>query len=218
MEIFGIQFELLHLLGAFAVPALLYIALIHKLPFKGDFVIKSMPILLLAVASWAFVPGFEGKLLAVGFLLSAGGDISLSFQGDKFFILGLGFFLVAHIIYMVTFSQNYAYDMDQIPMMAAIVVFAGGMVFQLYPRLGEMRIPVLIYISVILGMGIFAAMWQGPNPQLLFIGALVFMLSDAMISVDKFIKPISWSKYFIMATYYGGQFMIFAAFLPSMSA
>lgn len=214
MEILTLKFSHLGLLGVFCVPALIYIGLIHKLPFPGDFAIKALPILFLAVASWLLIPGLEGKLLAVGFLLSSGGDISLSFQGDKFFIIGLGFFLLAHVVYVITFAQNYAFSSSQLPLLLLVGAFAVTMAVVLSPKLGEMRLPVFIYISVILGMGLFAVMWQGPKPVLLLVGAVIFMLSDSMIAVDKFLMPISWSKYFIMATYYAGQFMIFSAFLP----
>lgn len=214
MEILLLKINLNSILLAFAIPAILYIALIHKLPFTGDFAIKAFPILLLAVASWLFIPGLEGKLLAVGFVLSSGGDVSLSFEGDKFFILGLGCFLLAHIVYIVTFAQNYAFSPGQLPILIAFAVFAIGMAIVLYPKLGDMRLPVFIYISVILGMGLFATMWKGPAPTLLLIGALIFMLSDSMIAIDRFLKPLSWSKYFIMTTYYAGQFLIFTAFLP----
>lgn len=209
---------ILPFLIAFGVASLAYLALIHRLPFKGDFIIKAIPVISLAIAAWIYIPGLPGKLLFAGLLLSAGGDISLSFEGEKFFLMGLGFFLVAHIVYIVTFAQDMTYSPGKLPILIALSVFAIGMAVVLYPKLGEMRIPVFVYISVILAMGITAALWQGPNPNLLLIGAIVFMLSDSMIAVDRFLVEISWSKYFIMATYYGAQIMIWASFfkpLPS---
>lgn len=197
----------------FAVPALIYLAMIHRLPFKGDFIIKALPVLTLAVASLMYIPGLPGQLLFAGLLLSAGGDISLSFNGEKFFLMGLGFFLVAHVVYIVDFSYDIAYTEDKLIILIVLAVFAVGMAALLYPKLGEMRIPVFVYISVILAMGVTAALWQGPNPNLLLVGAIIFMLSDSMIAIDRFLVDVSWSKYFIMTTYYVAQFLIWMSFI-----
>lgn len=188
--------------------AILYILTIHKLPYKGDFALKSLPIFIMAGFAFALVPGTAGQLLGFGLVLSAGGDISLSFKGEKFFLMGLSFFLLAHVLYVASFSMDYSYRPDSLPWMVLMGVFGLGMGIVLVPRLGKMLLPVMVYMSVILVMGIFAAMWNGPNPLLLVIGAFIFMLSDAMIAIDRFVKPISWSRYFIMTTYYVGQGMI----------
>ncbi len=203
---------ILPFLIVFAVAALVHLAFIHRLPYKGDFIIKAIPVITLAIASWIYIPGIPGKLLFAGLLLSAGGDISLSFQGEKFFLMGLGFFLVAHIVYIVAFSRDMAYTPGKLPILILMSAFAIVMAVILYPKLGEMRIPVFVYIAVILAMVATASLWQGPNPTLLLIGAIAFMLSDSMIAVDRFLVEISWSRYFIMVTYYGAQFMIWASF------
>ncbi len=214
MEMLSLKFGSGGLLLAFWLPALAYIAVIHLLPFPGDFALKSLPILFLAATAWFTIPGVTGKLMAIGFLLSAGGDISLSFEGDKFFIMGLSFFLLAHIMYVVVFARDFSFSPNKLPVMILLAIFAVGMAVRLYSGLGEMRLPVFIYITAILAMGLTAANWQGERPWWLLAGAIIFMLSDSMIAINKFLVPISWSKYFIMATYYAGQFLIFSAFLP----
>lgn len=200
----------------FAVPALIYLALIHRLPFKGDFVIKALPVLTLAVASLMYIPGPPGYFLFAGLVLSAGGDISLSFKGEKFFLMGLGFFLVAHVVYVINFAEYAEYSSDKLIILIVLAVFAVGMAVLLYPKLGEMKIPVFVYISVILAMGVSAALSHPPKPNLLLIGAIVFMLSDSMIAIDRFLVNVSWSKYFIMITYYAAQFMIWMSFVEPM--
>lgn len=200
----------------FALAGLAYLAVIHRLPFKGDFVLKSIPAFCLAAMAWIYVPGLTGKLLFAGFIFSAGGDISLSFaqKSEKFFLMGLGSFLVAHVLYVIAFAQNAQYSSEKLPLIALWVVFAIAMAVVLYPKLGEMRIPVFAYVAVILAMVIVATLWQGARPTLLVAGAVLFMLSDSMIAINKFLKPISWAQYFIMVTYYGGQFLICRAFMP----
>ena len=201
---------------AFAVFGVAYLALIHKLPFMGDFAVKSIPVLCLAMMALLFVPGVTGKLLFAGFIFSAGGDITLNFthKGEQFFLMGLGSFLVAHVLYVIAFARDFEFSMGNLPLMIVWTVFAVAMAVVLFPKLGEMRIPVFVYIAVILTMVVMATGWQGDRPWLLLAGAVLFMLSDSMIAVDKFLTPISWSRYFIMATYYAGQFMICRAFVP----
>jgi uncharacterized membrane protein YhhN len=201
----------------FGVFGLAYLALIHKLPFDGDFVIKAVPVTCLAIMAWLFVPGTTGKLLFAGFVFCVGGDIALSFthRGEQFFLMGLGSFLIGHVLYVLAFTRDFEFSNSSLPLMLLWVAFAVTMAVILFPKLGEMRLPVLIYIAVILSMVVTATGWQGPYPLFLVAGAVLFMLSDSMIAVNKFLTPISWSKYFIMATYYGGQYLICRAFLVS---
>ncbi len=199
----------------YAIPAVVYIASIHLLPYRGDFVLKAIPVLLLAVVAWKYIPARAGSLLTLAFLLSACGDISLSFAGEAYFLAGLSFFLLAHILYIITFAQNYQFKSAQWPILLAIVVFSLSMASILYPKLGAMRLPVFVYILAIVSMGLFAAMWQGQKRHILLAGAIIFMLSDSMIAINRFLLPLDWSKYFIMCTYYTGQLLICAAFLPN---
>ncbi len=201
------------LTSLFFVSAFAYVTLLHKTPFKGDFILKSLPVICLAILSLMFVPDVVGILLCIGFLFSAGGDTSLSFSGEKFFLGGLGSFLIAHIFYSIAFAQNISFTTESLPWIALWLALSIFMLFILFPKLGDMKIPVIVYIAVIFTMLVFATLWQGVHPQLLLLGAVLFALSDAMISIDKFLKPIAWSKYFIMTTYYAGQFLIYRAFI-----
>ena len=63
----------------FTAFGLAYIALIHRLPYKVDFVLKAIPMICLANITIQYVPGTVGLLLFFGFLFSAVGDISLCF-------------------------------------------------------------------------------------------------------------------------------------------
>jgi uncharacterized membrane protein YhhN len=41
-----------------------------------------------------------------------------------------------------------------------------------------------------------------------FVGALLFMLSDCLIAINKFMMPIGHAELCIMSTYMAGQFLI----------
>lgn len=195
----------------FGAGALGYLAFIHKLPFKGDFALKAVPALTLAVISAMYVPGLPGILLCAGFVLSAMGDISLSFEGEKFFLGGLVSFLLAHVVYIVTFSQDSAWAMDKAWLLGVLAVFGVVMVVVLTPYLGKMKVPVYVYVSVILTMDTMAVLRGGPAQWLLIAGALTFTVSDTFLALDRFRKPIPGAKYWVMSTYYAGQAMICAA-------
>lgn len=196
----------------FCASAVAYLALIHKLPFKGDFAVKALPALTLAAASALLIPGIHGKLLCAGFILSAMGDISLTFEGEKFFIGGLVSFLLAHVVYIFTFANGSVWSMDKAWLLGILAVFGVVMVVLLNPHLGKMKLPVYVYISVILTMDTMAVLRGGDN-WLLIAGALTFTVSDTILALDKFRKKIPGDKYYVMTTYYAGQAMICLAFL-----
>jgi uncharacterized membrane protein YhhN len=205
------------LLVLFGIGAVAYLAVIHKLPFKGDFALKAVPALSLAAISLFFIPGTIGILLCLGFVFSAFGDISLSFEGEKFFLGGLVSFLLAHVIYIVTFAQNSAWSLDKGWLLGILAVFGVVMVVVLTPRLGPMKVPVYVYISVILTMDTMAVLRGGPHQWILIAGALTFTVSDTFLALDKFRKPIAGAKYWVMSTYYAGQALICIAYLCALS-
>lgn len=197
----------------FGISSLTYLALIHKLPFKGDFVLKAIPALTLAVAAFLLIPGPHGKLLALGFVLSALGDISLSFKGEKFFLGGLVSFLLAHVVYIITFSIGSEMTLANWWLFGVLGAFGIAMVLVLTPHLGKMKIPVYVYISVILTMDIMATLRGGPAYWTLIAGALTFTVSDTILALDRFRKPIKNGRFYVMTTYYAGQALICLAFM-----
>lgn len=192
----------------FPLSGLLYIALLHKRPYKGDFAIKALPALCLAALSLIFIQDYHGYLLCAGFVLSAMGDVSLSFEGEKYFIGGLVSFLLAHVTYIITFATGTILIPDAWWLLALIGVFGIAMVVVLTPHLGEMKIPVYVYISVILTMDVMAVL-HGSEAFVLIAGALTFTVSDTILALNKFRKPIPAAEYLIMSTYYIGQALIF---------
>jgi alkenylglycerophosphocholine hydrolase len=199
----------------FLVAALLHIGSAHKLPYTADWALKALPVLCLAALAALYIPGTVGLLLCIGFVLSAGGDISLSFKTELNFLVGLSFFLLAHIAYTVAFAQAQPFVYDKWWVAALIVVFAVTMAVLLFPKLGAMRLPVLGYLFVILCMGVLATLHPGPQAWLLIAGASLFMLSDSLIAVNKFLAPFPNAHHYIMVTYYAGQYLICRSFLAA---
>ena len=93
------------------------------------------------------------------------------------------------------------------------MVLAGtGLVTILYPHLGAFKIPVLLYALVLTVMVLQALFRYGhtntPSFWFVFLGALLFMVSDSLIAVNKFLSPFGLAGLSITATYILAQFLI----------
>lgn len=140
------------------------------------------------------------------------GDIFLMFDNDDFFLLGLGSFLIMQLLYTYTFLQDRISDMRRI-FFKSIPVFTLTILILsfLWSGLGEFKNPVIFYAIAISCMVISALIrktsvnWYLP----VVIGVLLFLISDALIGVTKFTNMQDHIvKYFTMATYMIGQYLI----------
>ena len=98
-----------------------------------------------------------------------------------------------------------------------LIVYGIGMFYGLKDGLGEMLIPVLIYMLVILTMAI-TAFWRNNSVGkwsyvLVFFGALFFMMSDSLLAINKFHTTLPLSNVSIMLTYALAQFFIVSGIL-----
>lgn len=151
-------------------------------------------------------------LLALGF--SVLGDILLMFvdQSPHFFTVGLVAFLLAHIMYILVFLKHRNKQKPVFGFVILLLVYASGLFYLLKDGLGEMLIPVIVYMIVILSMATTAFMRKGivkhMSYNLVFIGAIFFMISDSILALNKFYQPIPFSNISIMLTYALAQFLI----------
>lgn len=191
------------LLILFALTAAAYLILLPRTPFKGDFVLKAFPIWCLAGYAALNGEGAAATLTVIGLLFSSGGDIALAWDRKKYFVVGLSLFLVAHLFYLAAFSRGI--ETFSVNIWAGLVlVFSLVLGSWLFPALGKLRGPVLLYMVVITAMGFAAAIHPSAFPYLI-PGAFLFILSDSLIAIDKFRRPIPYAHHLIMLTYYLGQ-------------
>jgi alkenylglycerophosphocholine hydrolase len=187
--------------------ACLFVATLNFRPYPGDFIIKAVPVFSLAMLAFFKIPGIRGKLLGVGFLFSDLGDILLELNRSEYFVFGLAAFLIAHVFYTSVFIRKPI--IKQKPSIIALIIIIYGVVLGsiLIPNLGSMMIPVVAYLFVILFMGISASIGAN-NHFFIIIGACLFILSDSIIAVNKFLTPVPFSSFWIMTIYYSAQFFI----------
>jgi uncharacterized membrane protein YhhN len=199
----------LYIFGAFSV---LFIGLLPLEPYTGNFVIKAIPALSLAVLAFIAVSGSRGKLLFTALLFCAAADIALELAGGQYFVAGLGLFLVAHIFFIIAFSRDFKFQKSKIPVIVLLVVYSIMMAFVMTPSLKEMAIPVYVYMTALTLVGIFASLRAARNDFTLY-GAISFIISDSIIAIDKFMIPVPAADYIIMITYDLALFLIVFGFL-----
>ena len=199
----------LYIFAAFAV---LFIVLLPFEPYPGDFVIKAIPATSLAILAFFAVFGSRGKLLFISLLFCAAADIALELAAGKYFVAGLGLFLIAHIFFIITFSRDFKFQKTKVPVIVLLVVYSVMMAFILTPSLKEMAIPVYVYMTALTLVGVFASLRAAKNDFTLY-GAIAFIVSDSVLAVNKFMMPIAGANYIIMITYYASLFLIVYGFL-----
>jgi alkylglycerol monooxygenase len=141
---------------------------------------------------------------------SVAGDAWLMFPG--FFIQGLASFLIAHVFYIALFKQGVRWFPSK-PILFASLIYGAGMYAYLHPYLGaDLHIPVAIYIVFIALMGAqaigraidlktSASRWAA-------VGAVLFMISDSLLAMNKFVSPIPLSSLWVLGTYFTAQLLI----------
>jgi len=171
---------------------------------------KPVPVLCLLILVLCRT-GRYARLVAAGLAFSLAGDVLLEFPA--LFVAGLGAFLCAHISYIMAFLT----DSTRPHLLRAVpfLVWLGLAYARMRPGLGEMAIPVTVYVIAI-GVMLWraAAMGLAPGPRPAVIGAVLFGLSDTLIGLDRFHAPISGVRYPIILLYWAGQCGIALSSLP----
>jgi uncharacterized membrane protein YhhN len=146
------------------------------------------------------------------------GDVLLLFSGELYFMSGLGAFLLAHLCYIISYRQHQTQNEDALMRIQKVrfslpIILAGtGLLVVLWRHLGELRIPVFFYAVVLVMMVLHALARYGSTSLasfwLVFSGAMLFMVSDSILAINKFISASTRLAVFIMATYIAAQFLI----------
>lgn len=151
--------------------------------------------------------------IAFGLVLSLGGDVALMFESDRAFLIGLVLFLLAHVVYSIAFTVPNGFHTADI--ITGAVLLGVGVAIYLYlrPGLGSMKGPVILYTLIICFMvnraisTFFGDAFTTTQAWLMSIGAVFFMLSDIVLAIDRFRRPIE-AHHLSLFAYYLGQLLI----------
>ncbi|MCG8334148.1 MAG: lysoplasmalogenase [Proteobacteria bacterium] len=192
----------------FSIFALAFMFTLYLRPYPLHFLVKSIPIFCLAVFALVNVEGKKGKLLGLGFLFSAIGDILLELPFKASFGLGLCSFLIAHLFYISVFLRRLTLTKIRGTAIGSMLLYSAVIATIFTIHLETMLlIPILVYLTVILFMGISASLGKENNPMLT-IGACLFMISDSIIAINSFLSPVFLHSVWVMSTYYLAQVLI----------
>lgn len=163
------------------------------------------------------------KILLAGLFFSWLGDVLLLFENRHplFFILGLVSFLTTHIFYIIYFLKIrplHTSLLKKYPFLFVLVVLYGiTLVWQLFPHLGDLKIPVVVYASVICSMLLCSLhIYYRVNSKAAVyyvVGAMAFVISDSLLAINKFYEPFVYSGIFIMLTYCAAQYFIVSGYI-----
>jgi len=177
------------------------------------------PLIMLSIIVFYFLQtrnqrNFQDKLILVAFFFSMLGDTFLMFNGEIYFMFGLGSFLITHLFYIFVFSRN---RLKINPLVRIFfLVFSIIILFVLKKNISNFFIiPIVIYVITITIMAIFASErnTNTKSYRLVLMGAILFLLSDSLIAIDKFVVPIPFQTFLIMGTYILAQYLISVGFL-----
>lgn len=161
-------------------------------------------LLILGIAASAPANAYQ-ELIVAALVLSMLGDVCLMFNGDVWFGAGLGSFLIAHALFVAAFVQGL--HPIAVPLYAwAVLPYGAVLLYFLLPRTGPLKLPVLVYCSVIgLMVVTAAARYNGfgdPAALRVLIGALFFLASDSLLAVRQFVGPYAGAQALILSTYW----------------
>lgn len=180
------------------------------------------PLLMLLLLGWFasyYLQDKRGRMLVTWALIfSCGGDILLLFAGknELFFIAGLISFLIAHIFYILFFVRVKKQNRPGRPwkpmVVLLVVIYVGILFYLLKPGAGPLKLPVLIYATVLGAMLLmtihafhFPAQLSG---AFCVTGAMLFVVSDSLLALDKFYQPFNAAPLLVMTTYCLAQLLL----------
>ncbi|MEE9364482.1 MAG: lysoplasmalogenase [Cellulophaga sp.] len=202
----------------------LYVGINNDLGFRQI----TKPLILISLLLYF---GINGKklpkkvyyLVLFGLFFSLLGDVFLLYDqlSSNYFILGLLSFLTAHICYSIAFYKQKKDSINRYFWIVLLLFLSYGLnlFLLLKDELGDLMLPVIIYIIAILFLAVMAFLRKGNVSKssftLVFFGALFFIASDSILAINKFLKTIPYAHLYIMSTYAIAQYLIVSGMLKS---
>ena len=185
----------------------------------------SKPLIMLSLLGYWYynagiANGIWNRMVYAAIIFSLLGDILLMFEGEFFFICGLGSFLIAQLCYAWCFEQQaFGLRKHMWWVGGVLILYGGSLIYILWAGLGAMKLPVSVYSIAIMLMGFAAFARRGAVSAASFImvatGAVLFITSDSLIALNTFYKKIPLAGVWIMLTYISAQWFIIRGLLIS---
>lgn len=176
------------------------------------------PSLLTALIVYFYYNGTHSSttktMILLALVFSLMGDVFLMFVevSANYFMFGLVSFFLAHVFYILVFWKRRNSKTNATGLIVILGFYAIGVFYLLKNHLNHLLIPVIFYIMIILTMVLTAFLRQKEVSKisfiLVFLGAILFVISDSILAVDKFYMSLKYSSISIMLTYALAQYFI----------
>ena len=161
-------------------------------------------------------------LLIAALVASMAGDVFLMLPGG-YFIPGLASFLVAHLFYIALFRQEITWFPNR-PALLFTLATGAAMYAWVWGGLADpvLKVAVAAYVGVISlmvaqAMG-RATVLRDAASKAVALGACVFMLSDSLIAINRFVQPLPMVSLWVLTSYYVAQFLMVRNAKPTISS
>ena len=193
--------------AAILITGLLYIFFIPEEPLIIKIMFKVIPMLLILLYACTNAGRRDRyqSLILLGLFFCMLGDGLLIW-----FVIGLSAFLIGHLFYISAFFRLWTFSWLRFATILPISIYSTWIGREIVRSLNEkgehnLIIPVICYVTVISLMGWTAFMTGNATA---ITGGVLFVISDSILSWNKFIDDVAFSGPLIMLTYYAAQFCI----------
>ncbi|MFY0601560.1 MAG: lysoplasmalogenase [Cyclobacteriaceae bacterium] len=185
----------------------------------SDIIFFTKPLLIPLLIYYLFI--FSDGVISLARLLTAAallfswvGDLVLLKQENQYYFLGgLAAFLIAQLIYAYALSKASFKKVEfQWKPLLPLMAYGALLMLALVRNSGSLAPAIVVYGLGILAMVSVARLRRwGTNTEsykLAFIGAFLFVISDSILGLDKFVFDIPAGDFFVMVTYIPAQFFL----------
>jgi uncharacterized membrane protein YhhN len=158
-----------------------------------------------ALAGGGDAPGGVQAWFVVALVLSLAGDVFLLLD-ERWFLFGLGSFLVAHLAYVAglwTVGIGAAGLLIGLAVTVAATAVIGRRIVRAARAADRSLGGAVAAYLVVIGAMVVAAF--GTGEPLLVVAALLFYTSDAVLGWDRFTARLAWAPITVMVTYHAAQ-------------
>jgi uncharacterized membrane protein YhhN len=151
------------------------------------------------------------RLILLGLVLGAVGDVCLMLDSKAWFKAGLASFLLGHVLYAVAFVLRAPLSWPHVPAGVVAAVGAAALLGWLWPHLGRLRAPVTLYVAAIAAMvaaGVSVLLAGRAGGALVAVAVLLFAVSDVAVARQRFVAPSFANKAWGLPTYYAAQLLL----------
>ncbi|MGW0505643.1 lysoplasmalogenase [Micromonospora sp. NPDC003241] len=184
--------------------AFLVVAVVELVAVAADATVVqwlAKPLLAPLLLGWLWrVRGQTGPV-ALALVFATAGDIALLVPGEVAFLVGMGCFLGTQLALITAFVRH---RRPPVPALAGYLLLWAGAIALLWPRLGDLRWPVLGYG---LALSLMGATATGVNRRVA-VGAALFLVSDLLIGLGAAGTTLPAHGVLVMTTYSAALLLI----------